>query len=180
MDHMGVIVEMWPLAADTRGIWLVSGTDALRSSRISQDSTVAFEAENLLRYDDALLIEELPVLHSPSWRPDNYNVILTYFAVLDEHNQDVVATWPQARPVDVEKLLALHGGPLPHGAAEEPLPRDLDVLFHALRHLRLLMGGEVTILGMDAEVSAALSDVWKAHLYHLTPALAGLYSRRVA
>lgn len=178
----GVIVEMWPLAADKKGIWLPSGRDALRSGRVPQDHRVHDDAVDLL---SASWLVEPTILHSPSWRdiadpedPYGPNVVLTYFAVLDNEGKDVVEIWPEAMPVDVEQLIELVGNPPTHDAAEAPDVRWLDVLLHSLRHLRLLMGGDVTVLGMDGEVAAKLTDDWKRHLQDLTPALAGLFASK--
>ena len=42
-EPMGVRVELWMLAADGTGIWLVSGGDAWRTARIDADSFVQTE-----------------------------------------------------------------------------------------------------------------------------------------
>ena len=36
-DHAGVRLELWVLAADKTGIWLISGDDAWRTDRVSAD-----------------------------------------------------------------------------------------------------------------------------------------------
>jgi hypothetical protein len=167
-EHMGILLEVWPVAADRDGIWLLAD-DAWRSDRLPADTRPHGEVE-LLAYQHA---PDLPiaVYHSTSWRFDDPGVILTYIAVanLGEHVQD---WWPLARPVTLD-LLATVGKPWPHRADAEPVPRYLDVLVHAIRHLRFLRD-------TDAETSAALGPWWARHLEVFEPALSGLYTDRIS
>ena len=161
MEHMGVIVEVWPVAADQTGIWLLSGQDALRSDRIPSDSEPHWEVENLLGYG-----EKAALLHSTSWRIDGPRIVLTHMAVIA--TADLVrADWPGAMPIAAE-LLPTVGNPAPHGAAEVPAPRYVDVLMHGLRHLRFL-------LDTDAGARGVLTGRWAQHLAAMEPALAGMY-----
>lgn len=162
-EHMGVRLEIWALAADKFGIWLLSGPDAWRSPRIPADSQPHFELET------TLLEHGMPapaLVHSTSWRHDDPHVILTYVATfpVDDLVRDV---WPDALPVS-PKLLPAVGNPPPHGAAEPPTVRYLDVLHHGVRHLAYLRG-------TDASARDALSGHWVTHLERLEPALAGMY-----
>lgn len=165
-EHMGVRLEVWPVAADRAGIWLLAG-DAWRSDRLDADARPHGEVE-LLAYRNA---PDLPiaVYHSTSWRYDDPGVILTYIAVasVGDHVQDYV---PMARPVTLD-LLATVGKPWPHRADEEPIPRYVDVLVHAIRHLRFL-------LDTDTETADALGPRWRRQLAEVRPALAGLYTER--
>jgi len=51
-----------------------------------------------------------------------------------------------------------------------PVVRHVDVLLHALRHLRFL-------LDHDAAARAVLNEYWRRHLVAFAPALAGMYER---
>lgn len=75
--------------------------------------------------------------------------------------------WPAALPVSAELLPAV-GNPPPHGAAEAPVPRYIDVLYHGLRHLRFL-------IDTDASARESLTGYWTEHLGRLSPLLAGMY-----
>jgi hypothetical protein len=165
MGMMTVVVEVWPLAADEHGIWLVSGTDAWRSAPIGADSEPHFEVELIL----AEVAGSDPVLlHSTSWRPDGPAMVLTYMAVLPTRGL-VLDSWPAAQPVALE-LLGVVGNPLPHHPAEVPAPRYVDVLHHGLRHLAFLVS-------TDASVSNALTGLWTQWLEQMRPALAGMYGQ---
>jgi hypothetical protein len=167
---MGITAEVWPLAADAAGIWLISGGDALRWGPVMADGDVHYEVETLLR-GFGIGIPDVPVIHSTSWRPDGPAVVLTYMAVVKADGY-VLETWPDAAPV-TSALPAAVGKAPPHAAAEVPVPRVVDVLLHGIRHLRWL-------LDHDAETSAALDGNWRRHLAPLEPALATMYSERLA
>lgn len=163
-ETMSPTIEIWPLAADEIGIWLLS-RDAWRSAPIPAASEPHFEVETLLAEHG---ITDPPLLHSTSWRPDGPHVVLTYVAVL--HPTGLVrAEWPDAQPVSRDLLPAV-GNPLPHGAAEVPVPRYVDVLFHGLRHIRFLVD-------TDSSAREALTGYWPQWLAELQPALAGMYDR---
>lgn len=164
MESMHAVVEVWPIAADEHGIWLVSGGDAWRSPAIGADSEPHWEVELLLATHEAT---RPALLHSTSWRPDGPTIVLTYVAVL-ECTDAVLSQWRGASPVSLE-LLPLVGNPPPHGAAEVPVPRYIDVLHHALRHLAFLTQ-------TDASARAVLTGHWATHLAELQPVLAGMYA----
>lgn len=164
-ETMGVVVELWPLAADELGIWMLA-SDARRSAPVLADSDPHFELEMMLT-EQGVGIPAL--IHSTSWRPDGPHIVLTYVAVVscdglvrDDH--------PDAMPVSPE-LLPMVGNPLPHGATEVPLPRYVDVLHHALQHLAWLMD-------YNAEARDVLTGHWRQHLSVMSPALAGMYLHR--
>lgn len=165
METMGCRVEVWPVAADEHGIWLVSGGDAWRSPAIPASSEPHFEVELLIAGHDVGLPS---LLHSTSWRPDGPSIVLTYMAVLP-CGELVLGRWPGARPISVDLLPAV-GNPPVHGAAEVPVPRYVDVLHHGLRHFTMLMQ-------TDTSARDVLSGHWATHLAHLEPALAGMYER---
>lgn len=172
LEKMGITVEVWPVGADDAGIWLISGSDALRWGPVMADGDVHYEAETLLR-GFGIDLADVDVLHSTSWRPDGPAIVLTYMAVVKVSGY-VLETWPDAAPVT--RTLAEAIGPAPvHGAADVPLPRVADVLLHGIRHLKFLAGPEG-----DAETAAALDENWVRHLAPLRPALAKMFSERLA
>lgn len=162
---MNVQVEVWAVASDVNGIWLVNGGEAWRSAPIVQDSDPHFEVENVLA--DQAMTDDVRVVHSTSWRADGPHVVLTYIAVV-ERGSVVISDWPKALPLG-EELLAAVGPPPTNPATAAPLPRYVDVLAHAVRHLRFL-------LDHDATARAAMPASLVPHLTRLTPALAGLYA----
>jgi len=183
-ELMTVTVEVWPLAADELGIWLLSDGDAWRFGPVEAASDVHYEAELMLFQHgidpgDAVFIQ-LPadtprtdVLHSTSWRPDGPTIVLTYMGVVNAGGY-VRERWPAAAPVTAALPAAIGKAP-PHGAAEVPVPRVADVLLHGIRHLRWLATDEG-----DAETAAALDENWRRHLAPLRPALAQMFSERLA
>lgn len=166
MENMQVRVEVWPLAADSSGIWLLSGDDAWRSIAVPSDSEPHHEVSLVLATHGHL--EHTAMIHSTSWRTDGPAVVLTYIAVIT--CPDVALDLArQAQPVSPELLAAV--GPAPtHSAIEAPAPRYIDVLVHGIRHLRYL-------LDHDATTAAALDDRWRAALTPLRPAIAAMYSQ---
>ena len=182
-ELMTVTVEVWPLAADEAGIWLLSDGDAWRYGPVEAASDVHYEVELLLfQHDidpDSAVFIEVPglpatdVIHSTSWRPDGPTIVLTYMAVVNPGGY-VRERWPTAVPVTAALPAAIGKAP-PHGAAEVPVPRVADVLLHGIRHLRWLATDEG-----DAETAAALDENWLRHLAPLRPALAMMFSERLA
>ncbi len=173
---LSVRVEVWPVAADESGIWLVSPEgDAWQSDVIEADTEPHRAVNDLLRtkpgYRNAAggALDAVQLLHSTSWRADRDAVVLTYVAVLGGHGSHafVREAWPEARPLGPQ-LTDSVGKPFPHGAIEPPTPRYIDVLLHAIRHLRFL-------LDTDVSAQAALDEHWRQYLRQLQPALAGMY-----
>ena len=165
MERKGVLIEVWPVVADAAGLWLASGHDAWRSGCLGPYATVHDEVIALL----PLAARAIDLVHSTSWREDDGGnaVVLTYVVALSPAFNAALEEWPEALPIGL-KTAAAGGPPILVGAAEQPQPRRLDVLWHALRHLRFL-------LDTDAEARAALVMPWPAHLRHLDPVLSGLY-----
>lgn len=182
-ELMTVTVEVWPLAADEAGIWLLSGGDAWRYGPVGADSDVHYEAEWLLFREGidpaSVSFIKIPgrpvakVIHWTSCRPDGPTIVHTIMAVVEADGY-VLETWPNAAPV-TSALPAAVGKAPPHGAAEAPVPRVVDVLLHGLRHLKFLAGPEG-----DAETAAALDGNMLRHLAPLRPALARMFSERLA
>lgn len=163
LEPMTVRAEVWPVAADEVGIWLLSGQDAWRTGAIMADSEPHAEVDLELATRDI----RAALLHSTSWRTDGTSVILTYMAVINGGSV-VRAAWPNALPVTAG-LADQVGRPPGHAPDEAPAPRYVDVLMHGLRHLKFLLDGN------DATSAAAMGPLWARHLEPLTPALAGMY-----
>ena len=183
-DLKTVGIEVWAVAADREAIWL-DGLDAWRDGPLPADTTVHFETQRLLLDHgidprDTLFVripEAAPpvdVIHSTSWRDEGPSVTLTYMAVVHTAGF-VLDMWPDAAPVTLA-LPAETKRPAPHRAAKAPeYIRASDVLLHGLRHLKFL----ISPWG-DAEVAAVLDRNWRRHLHALKPALATMYSERLA
>jgi hypothetical protein len=123
-NDMATYMEVWPVAADHAGIWLLSGADAWRSAIPLQSDTDPQGEVELLLAGHGVTAPQM--LHSTSWRADLPRLILTYIAVIDA-GPAVRATWPQALPVSLD-LPGAVGKPFPHGPAEAPTVRAVDVL----------------------------------------------------
>lgn len=163
-ENMPIIPEVWPVATDRAGLWLVSGDDAWRTSAVASDSEPHFELE--LELMGRGVRDRVTMMHSTSWRIDGPRMIVTYMAVVQASDL-VRGLWPQARPITA-KLLDAVGKPPTHDPTEPPAPRYIDVLMHGLRHLRFLMD-------TDPANAAAMGEDMRRHLEPLAPALAGLY-----
>ena len=182
LEPMTVVAEVWPLAADETGMWLLSGEEGpWDSGIIMADSDMHWEVETTL-LAHGIGAESVIALHSTSasepgaveaaewtsWRPFGTSIYHTYMAAV---RPDGFAreTWPQARPLTVD--LAMAYKPRSHGAKDAPMPRDVDVLFHGLRHLK-------NLILTDDDNAAALGELWREHLEPFEPALATMYHRR--
>lgn len=122
LEPMTVRVEVWPVAADETGLWLVSGDDALRSAAVPADSEPHAEVEITLARSG--LMDHVTLLHSTSWRVDGPAILLTYVAVVAT-DDFVRGIWPGARPITVDLADAV-GKPPTHAASEPPTPRYID------------------------------------------------------
>jgi hypothetical protein len=164
---MTVRVELWPVAADETGIWLLD-SDAWRSDAIPADSEPHGEIE-LLAYRHQPTTE-FPMYHSTSWRPEQTSVTLSYIGVAKLDQPLVLDQWPDAKPISAALMTAV-GRPTAVQPNEAPLPRHIDVLLHGIRHLRFLMD-------TDEPARAILSNDWRRHLAMLEPSLSGMYRDR--
>jgi hypothetical protein len=143
--------------------------DAWRSGPVMADDEPHSEVEYALSQHDAADHAEL--LHSTSWPVDGPRLVLTYIAVM--HIPALARdAWPDAQLVSLDLANAV-GKPLPYTPTEPPTPRYIDVLFHALRHLRFLLDN-------DATSAAALDQHWKRYLAELRPSLATMYDQNHA
>lgn len=169
MENMHVRIEVWPLAADQTGIWLVSGSDAWRPALpVPSDGDIFDEVAALLWARKGGRADHLDtlMLHSTSWRQEGSSAVHTFMAVVDVAG-NVLDEWPHAQPVSLALAEAV-GPPYPHGAAEAPVPRYIDVLKHGIRHLKFL-------LDTDDGAAETFTLPWRRHLSKLQPALAGMY-----
>lgn len=188
MEPMGVAAEGWLLAADAGGAWLC--VPRQEPSAVYSDGDPWYTAKldlaglgvldphddlfaprpDLLPYD-----AELVFLHGTSGRPDNGRWLVTHAAIADVAGGDVLAVFPDALPVTPE-LLEYVGCPIPHGPTTAPVPRDVDVLFHAIGHLAYLRETNGEWQGV-LERSAS-GQAWLDYLAPLAPLLAKQYTRR--
>jgi hypothetical protein len=158
-------LEVWPVAADPVRIWLLSGLKPWCTPLpVMSDEDENAEIHATLQANGAL--DPPLLLHSTSWRPEDQRLLLTYVAVISVHGL-ILDAWPDAQPISLELAKAV-GNPLTYHPAEAPTPRQIDVLLHAIRHLRFL-------LETDTGNAAALDQNWRTHLGHLAPTLAGMY-----
>lgn len=169
---MIVEAEVWPVAADKVGIWLLEPTGAWPCEPVTDDREPHDDARlELIRKQTWA---ETRLLHSTSWRvecdeeTDRNYLRVTYLAVIDYPGL-VRERWPDAIPVTTAAAdQELRRVPT-HGPTEAPAVRHFDVLFHAVRHLRFLLVN-------DATVAAALPPHWGEHLATFEPAIAVMYS----
>lgn len=164
LEQLHVHVEIWPVAADSVGLWLISGTEPWRSGPVPQDLGPRDEAQIVL--DEHEVANSLHVIHSTSWRAERGHIMLTYIAAIKVSDL-VREEWPAAVPVAPE-LAANVGKPAPTSPTGEPIPRYIDVLLHGIRHLRFLTY-------TDSPAREALGAQWRQHLELWEPALSGMY-----
>lgn len=186
-EPMTVRVEVWTLAADEAGIWLINGVGGgWETGIIMADSDMHREVETLL-LGHGIPRESWLDLHSTSatepgaawpsepgpqwasWRPKAASITHTYLAAVRPEGC-VRDTWPQACPVTVALAEAVDRPPS-YKPTDAPVTRDVDVLFHLLRHLKNLM---IT----DDDNAAALGELWQRHLEPFMPVLARMYHRK--
>lgn len=168
LEPMTVWAEVWPVAADEAGLWLLSGGEPWRAGPVMADSSEHFEVGMLLS-EHGIREDDLLWIHSTSWHPDGPRHVDTYLAVVNLGAAIAFERFPHAAPItpDIYDDPEV-GKPPTHGATEEPVPRVLDVLFHALGHLKDQMRKNGT-------TRTALGDTWRVHLEPYEETLAGMY-----
>jgi len=169
-EPMKIYVEIWPVAADNAGIWLISGNDAWRPELPVMADTEPHADVELELFDHGAK-NDVALLHSTSWRVDGPRVLLTYVALVQIPGGGLVRDrWPDALPIGPALANAV-GAPPANPPADAPAPRYIDVLLHAVRHLRFL-------LDTDGTARTVMDDNWRLHLGEFTPALARMYDRQ--
>lgn len=166
LEPMTVWVEVWPVAADEIGLWLLSGGEPWTAGPVMADSSEHFEVEMLLR-GNAVHLDDVIMMHSTSWRPEGPRHIDTYMTAIDA-GPVALEKFPGAVPID-PGLYDEAGKPPTHGATEEPVPRWLDVVFHGLGHFKQQMR-------VNATHRAALGPLWRTRLEPFEETLAGMYA----
>jgi hypothetical protein len=170
--------EVWPVAADDEGLWLLAEDSILAPTAVQADGDVFADVGYVLDQigypatglDDSDRPGVLTV-HSTSWRKAGPAVVLTFIAALEPPEGFYVpdVDLGAGHPIGL-RLMDRVGRPATHAPGRAPQVRDIDVLMHGLRHLAFLVQ-------TDATERDALGPVWARHLSGLEPALAGLYSQ---
>jgi hypothetical protein len=165
---MHVIGEVFPLAADEAGIWLLSGDYPWSSLPVPADSSPVAECEwELVQHGAVAVLGP----HQTSSRVDGAALITTHVAVIACPGP-VRASWPQAKPVS-PRIAKRVGKPPTHAANKAPEEvRQWDALTHGLRHLAFQLGP-----AGDATLAEALDGNWGEHLAAWTPTLYQMYDR---
>lgn len=196
MNPKPTFVEVVPLAADPVGIHLLSGQRLLRAATPLVEGGGDSFAESRLLLTGPVRIRlnpedpDGPVVETGALGVDDDDLAVLHGTSRTEYTSDrevgsqirstfvavvrcdglVGQRWPGAWLLSPQMVRAMP--PEPHGAAEAPTGRDLDVVHHAVRHLALLMI-------YDAGAAAALGGPdswWGRHLAGLTPSLTRMYS----
>src|SRR5215216_6715256 len=168
---MIVIAEVWPVAADELGLWLLSGDGPRPSLPVMDDSEPFDYAEMELM--QAGMWATTKVLHSTSWRVDRGDLIVTYLAVVECEGL-VRSRWPDALPISVKVADAVGQPPHPcrrraaNGALHRRAPPcptppalpDRSVLDRVRRPHRGRAG---------RDLAAAPDDVRASHRPHVQP-----------
>lgn len=167
-EPMTVRVEVWPVAVDRAGLWLLD-QDAWRSTLPVPADSNPFHECKLLMATHGLGEDDLIELHGTSDRTEGSTLITTHYATV-KCEGPVLEHWEDAQPIHLELAVAV--GPAPeHGPTQLPVKiRYIDTLLHALRHLRHQMDA-------DARCHALYEPypLWRQHLAVLAPALAQMY-----
>jgi hypothetical protein len=171
-EHKPHIAEIWPLAVDDLGIWLISGRDAWRTGPVPSGSGADFEAKlELFAY--GISVGDLPWMHSTSWRDELPRMIVTYAAWVQAPGSDLVrGAWRNAMPVTAEAAAAVGPAP-PHHPAQPPEPTYWHVLMHGLRHMKYLSDPANDV---DSAAVLATDDRWARHLAPFEPELARMFT----
>jgi hypothetical protein len=166
------VAEIWPLAVDDLGIWLISGRDAWRTGPVPSGSGADFEAKlELFAY--GIGKDQLPFIHSTSWRDELPRLIVTFAAWVQPARGDLVrGTWRGAMPLTAGAAKAV-GPARPHAPAEPPQPTYFHVLMHALRHIKWLSDPANDI---DSAAVLATDGRWGRHLAPFQPELARMFT----
>src|SRR5262249_6249327 len=81
-EPMQIYPEIWPVAADELGIWLISGSEGAWRPRLPVMADSEPHADIDLELADRDVRTDTTFLHSTSWRIDGPFLIVTYLAVV--------------------------------------------------------------------------------------------------
>jgi hypothetical protein len=200
-------VDVHLIGADTSGMYALI-PDAPRPwssppvTHIPGDPCEEWTAAELELIQHGVDLGRVPVIHPTSWRSDGPALVTHFLAVYDSRGATVKQEWPEAKPISF-RLADQVGQPAHHGAAAPPLGnRNIDIMRHALRHLRALTdpgpelcpeclrrgilalwrrllglwcGGHVIGDFYDVEIAEALPAVYVPHLKRLRAATAWMF-----
>lgn len=181
-NPMTVMNELAVFAADWEtGIYLVNGPDgATLGDVIESDQDMHWEMEKLLEKvagagTRAVVLHQTsttaPHVEWTSCHPQLQSQVNTYIAIVSVPGY-VLDAYPGAAPVDMA-VAREWGAPKPHRAAEVPLPRGLDVIFHALGHIRWLMDNNGPVI--EDMLAAGIFETWQQWMAGIRPFLAKMY-----
>lgn len=172
-------VEVFLVGADETGIWALqpdapypwSSPPVRQLPGVLSAEHVAAQLELIQHGVD---LAAVPVLHSTSWRSEPSCSVYHYLAVVDCPGT-VREHWPEAKPVS-PNIARVAGQPKTHGAAAPPEEvRYIDILRHAIRHLRALT--DPAYDEYDATITRDLPAVWFPRLEGIRPATARMFDR---
>lgn len=149
-----VTSEVWPVAADEQGVWLLEPEWPLLSLPIVRGSN-PHEASRLELQTRGLYSPGM-VLHQTSSRTDGPAEVATFLAIIPG-SEPVPALFSEARPVS--PVLAEVAGPPPtHAPDELPVFALWHVLAHGLRELWRLRMADATLRRAMDEQSPYLAE----------------------
>ena len=159
-----VTAQVFPIAADRQGIWLLSGEWPWSTAAIAETITI-HEAVQESLMQRGIPLADVPLLHQTSCMDVGPVEVNTYLAVV-RCEGPVLRHFPQAEPAS--RTLAAELGPPPtHGSAEAPDPRVWDQFTHGLRHLRHLRDTNATARrDMPAPLRRHLEE-WEPELFRM-------------
>lgn len=165
MGAMTLIPEVWPVAADSSGLWLLD-RDAWRCSLPVEAVSTPYD-EVKLELSAYGALDDLLWLHETSGRVEGPRYILTHIAAIYCPNE-VRRRWRKALPITLAAA-EVAGQPPRHGPVDLPDVRRFHVLMHALR----LVAWE---LRTNDDTAAVLGPTnWPEHLEPLEPMLARMH-----
>jgi len=178
---MTVRVGVLAMACDPNGLHLVNGSEGeWISGNVPAAGDVHWEVEyTLARHgipkESILLLHSMnarePGAFSTSWHPDDTAVVLTYVAAVRQPaDLYVPEVWPDALPITIA-LFEQYGRPDEYDPTEPPIPNELTVSFHALRHLN-------NLVQTDTRNAEALPPLWHDKLAPWPEVLYTMFHRR--
>jgi len=172
-------VSVFPVGADELGIYALNPeapwpwpSPPIHASQ--DDAYPEHTAAQLELIQHCIDLGAVPILHSTSWRAEPLEIVVHYLAVVDVDGM-VRESWPHAKPIS-PRLAEVAGQPKTHAAAAPPEEvRYIDILRHAIRHLRFLTDPDSD--GYDATIARSLPSSWHPHMPAIRPATAHMFGR---